>query len=73
MTVQGPVKKQRRDGMSHRGGEGTTGASEALFGSVSARRESGTQRANPGAPDSAISLVACAQGVQHPVGHRWGP
>ena len=45
----------------------------ALFrGATSARRGSGPQGANPG-PSGIALLFVCAQGIQHPVGHRWAP
>ena len=51
----------------------TTGAPDAFCGTTSARRGSGTEGTNHWAPCGTAPLFACAQGILHPVGHRWGP
>ena len=50
----------------------TTGAPDVFRGATSDRRGSGTRAANPG-PPAAQRRCSSAPGIQHPVGHRWGP
>ena len=84
VTVQGPVKEQQPDGMSHRGliragpvcVSGQRSENEA-YRTVDQHRTRGARGGGTGARRGQAprepTLFVCAQGIQHPVGHHWGP